>query len=113
MDIFTTALTRFIPTPIKPASLKVKALLKDAGAGKLKEDLDHLENHDHYFGTDKDKNKHKDGEQDKNSGNKKSESTYTSTLNTELKPSDENHLDKSDSVVTESEDGVKHLDLYV
>ena len=49
MDIFTTLLTRVVPVPIKPANLKVKALLKDAGASKLKEDPDHLENHYYYF----------------------------------------------------------------
>ena len=49
MDIFTTQLARVVQTPIKPANLKVKALLKESGAGKLKEDLDHLENHDYYF----------------------------------------------------------------
>ena len=49
MDIFTTVLTRVVPVPIKPANLKVKALLKSADLGKLKEDLDHLENHDNYF----------------------------------------------------------------
>jgi len=49
MDIFTTQLTRVMQTPIKKANLKVKALLKDAGTNKLKEDPDHLENHDYYF----------------------------------------------------------------
>ena len=49
MDIFTTQLTRVLPVPIKPTSLKVKALLKDAASGKLKDDHDHLENHDYYF----------------------------------------------------------------
>jgi len=51
MDIFTTQLTRVVQTPIKPTNLKVKALLKDAAIGKLKEDPDHLENHDNYFNT--------------------------------------------------------------
>lgn len=55
MDIFTTQLTRVVPVPIKPANLKVKALLKDAGSGKLKEDPDHLENHDLYFSRVKEK----------------------------------------------------------
>ena len=49
MDIFTTQLTRVVQTPIKKAKLKVKALIKDAGAHNLKEDHDHLENHDYYF----------------------------------------------------------------
>lgn len=47
MDIFTTALTRVVPVPIKPANLKVKALLKEAAIGELKEDHDHLENHEY------------------------------------------------------------------
>ena len=49
MDIFTTQLTRVQPQPIKPRSLKVRALSKDAASPKLKEDHDHLENHDCYF----------------------------------------------------------------
>lgn len=49
MDIFTTQLTRVVQTPIKPASLKVKALLKEARIGKLKADHDHLENHQYYY----------------------------------------------------------------
>ncbi len=49
MDIFTTQLTRVVPVPIKPTNLKVKALVKDAAATKLKEDPDHLENHEYYF----------------------------------------------------------------
>ena len=49
MDIFTTQLTRVVPVPIKPTEMKVKALLKEAATGKLKEDPDHLENHDYYF----------------------------------------------------------------
>jgi len=49
MDIFTTQLTRVVQTPVKKANLKVKALKKEAGANKLKEDHDHLENHDYYF----------------------------------------------------------------
>ncbi|PCH94306.1 MAG: hypothetical protein COB83_11940 [Gammaproteobacteria bacterium] len=98
MDIFTTVLTRVVPVPIKPTSLKVKALLKDAGAGKLKEDLDHLENHDYYFGE-----KNSDKEQQNAKENEQANSTLTGK-------EDE---DNSDSVVTESSDGVKHLDLYV
>ena len=49
MDIFTTALTRVVPVPIKPTDLKVKALVKDTASGKLKEDLYHAENHERYF----------------------------------------------------------------
>ncbi len=55
MDIFTTQLTRVVPVPIRPKSLKVKALLKEAATGKLKDDPDHLENHEYYFISDDDK----------------------------------------------------------
>ncbi|NQY34894.1 MAG: hypothetical protein HRT37_08015 [Alteromonadaceae bacterium] len=57
MDIFTTQLTRVVQTPVKKADLKVKALIKEAGIGKLKEDHDHLENHEYYF-KHRGKNKH-------------------------------------------------------
>lgn len=49
MDIFTTALTRVVPVPIKSEKLKVKALLKESAINELTDDLDHLENHDSYF----------------------------------------------------------------
>lgn len=49
MDIFTTALTRVVPIPIKGEKLKVKALLKEPAINKLTDDIDHLENHDSYF----------------------------------------------------------------
>ena len=102
MDIFTTVLTRVVPVPIKPTSLKVKALLKDAGAGKLKEDLDHLENHDYYFANDKKKGKDQD-----NSVNEENDQTVNADS------TDEQSKDNNDSVVTQSPDGSKHLDLYV
>jgi hypothetical protein len=54
MDIFTTQLTRVVPVPIKPASLKVKALLKEAANTKLSQDPDHLENHEYYFSKEED-----------------------------------------------------------
>ena len=99
MDIFTTVLTRVMPTPIKPASLKVKALLKEAATGKLKEDLDHLENHDYYFipssteqGTNKEQHQaqSKDDEQSDNKVSK-----------------------DEDSVITEGKDHKPHLDIFV
>ena len=54
MDIFTTQLTRVVPVPIKPASLKVKALLKEAANSKLHQDPDHLEYHEYYFTKEED-----------------------------------------------------------
>ena len=110
MDIFTTVLTRVVPVPIKPANLKVKALLKEAGAGKLKEDLDHLENHDYYFSEKKSSNEENNKENDEgyNSETEEAEST-----NTESELADKKHSDNIDDGITESKDGVKHLDLYV
>jgi len=102
MDIFTTVLTRVVPVPIKPTSLKVKALLKDAGAGKLKEDLDHLENHDYYFGNES----HKENEQKQNLAAEPDQ-------NVECKAPHEKQKNNTDEVITKSKDGIKHLDLYV
>lgn len=100
MDIFTTQLTRFIPVPIKPASLKVKALLKDAGTGKLKEDPDHLENHDYYF---VEKQADNDAQDD---NNQESKLAGQQDKITNEKSADSNSEDKS-------KEEVKHLDLYV
>ena len=63
MDIFTTQLTRVVPVPIKPASLKVKALLKDAANTKLSQDPDHLENHEQYVDLSKDHSEKKQHQQ--------------------------------------------------
>jgi len=96
MDIFTTQLTRVVPIPIKPASLKVKALLKEAGASKLKEDPDHLENHDYYFvKTPAD-----------NEGNKEDKQQAESS-------EQQTGITDEQAVDSESKEEVKHLDLYV
>lgn len=108
MDIFTTQLTRVVQVPIKPASLKVKALLKEAGTSKLKEDHDHLENHDYYF-VKKEPN---------NEANEDNEVDDKNKL--ESKPV-ERQIDTTDDMSSESEtesestssEEVKHLDLYV
>lgn len=42
MDIFTTQLTKVRQTPIKPASLKIKALKKEGKTKALNEQEDHL-----------------------------------------------------------------------
>jgi len=116
MDIFTTALTRVVPVPIKPASLKVKALLKEAGASELKEDLDHLENHDYYFGDKKsndEKSEHKGSSEGKRSEAEQAESTHAISKVADKEHSDSQGCENKDQGVTESEDGAKHLDLYV
>lgn len=49
MDIFTTVLTRVVPVPIKPASLKVKALMKVATTHTVSDDIAGLEEPALYF----------------------------------------------------------------
>lgn len=49
MDIFTTALTRVVPVPIKRANLKVKALAKEAAASGVSDDIQGLEDHELYY----------------------------------------------------------------
>ncbi len=102
MDIFTTQLTRFIPVPIKPASLKVKALLKEAGTSKLKEDHEHLENHDYYFIK----------KQTNNEADIENEQEFKST-EPQDEITDEQSADSNSDAASKSKEEVKHLDLYV
>jgi hypothetical protein len=105
MDIFTTQLVRLIQVPIKPANLKVKALLKEARTSELKEDPEHLENHNSYFDkkqTDNDINEEdEENKQELKSAEQKTETT------------DEKSIVSNDEESAKSDDGVKHLDLYV
>ena len=111
MDIFTTVLTRVVPNPIKPADLKVKALLKDAPVGKLKEDLDHLENHKYYFDK-KDLKKGSSELKENEKENKKEEKLAEDKVDLTTEIETDEHDDTNEEV-TESKDGTKHLDLYV
>lgn len=104
MDIFTTQLTRVVPIPIKPANLKVKALLKEAGTSKLKEDPDHLENHDNYF-VKKQSNDETNKEESKENEQK------TKSVEQQAETSDEKLTDVDSASKSKGE--VKHLDLYV
>lgn len=111
MDIFTTYLTRVVPIPIKPANLKVKALLKDAATGELKEDLDHVENHDYYFdekSLSKNKKYQQDSKQEESTEEKQTKSNETADDYLEEK---QKNTDAKDRL--EIKDNVKHLDLYI
>ena len=120
MDIFTTQLTRVVPVPIKPTSLKVKALLKDAASPKLREDHDHLENHDYYFTKDNDKaNDEEKGEQyhashqetDEQQSSEKHDPLATKSVDeAATKKNTQVNKPKIDSKKTDDKD--KHLDLY-
>jgi len=100
MDIFTTQLTSVVPVPIKPTSLKVKALLKEAATGKLKEDLDHLENHEYYFTT----------EEDQYHGSEKEAEQSAEADSDEATTAEEESTDETltDAVLKKK----KHLDIY-
>ena len=79
--------------PIKPANLKVKALLKEASIGQLKGDYDPLENHDYYFLPSDSYEKEK----------KKRPKAF-------LKRSD---ISDDKETLNETVDDQKHLDIYV
>ena len=105
MDIFTTQLTRIVPVPIKPTSLKVKALLKEAANSKLNQDPNHLENHEYYFTSEEDKyhsSEQKSDDQDEceNSANTDKDSSLA------LKDNDSEQGGNTDK------NNDKHLDLY-
>jgi len=106
MDIFTTVLTRVVPVPIKPANLKVKALLKSANVGNLTEDFDHLENHDNYFDDDSSKKESLD------SNNHPEHQEHQEVIG-ENDLTDEKQIKADSSGISESLDGVKHLDIYI
>ena len=97
LDIFTTQLTRVVPSKLKPESLKVKALIKEPATNELTDDPDHLENHEYYF----EKEEH-DNEQ------ASEHPTY-----------ERRELIKSESEADEEQDSQKnnepnpHLDIYV
>jgi hypothetical protein len=101
MDIFTTQLTRVMPVPIKPANLKVKALLKESATTELKEDHDHLENHDAYFISD-----------DKHSANQNHHPLSKEEIYANTAEENEDVNEKED-VLVEGKDHKLHLDIYI
>ncbi len=110
MDIFTTQLTRVVPITVKPAQLKVKALVKEAAASKLSDDPDHLENHDYYFSEiDAKKNdEQQNKESDKQENSKKAKGSVIDETTKATKANKKEH--KSED---ENDDDVHHLDIYV
>ena len=90
MDIFTTVLTKVVPTPIKSVNLKVKALVKDAETGKLSEDPDHLENHDSYYSLSKESSDNQSTSGKKHSPLQEKNETLTDVIDDDEGPP---HLD--------------------
>jgi len=105
MDIFTTQLTRVVPVPIKPASLKVKALLKEAANAKLSQDPDHLENHEYYF-TKEDDQYHSQQQEAEQNTKKDQHAKQEVGYNSDDKASE------SDEKTDQKNNKPKHLDLY-
>ena len=110
MDIFTTQLTRVVPVPIKPASLKVKALLKEAANSKLSQDPDHLENHEYYFTSEEDQYHPNDQEaEQENKSADTSKESQVEALGESLPDSD--YIENKEE--NTKNDKLKHLDLFV
>ncbi|AAZ25360.1 MULTISPECIES: hypothetical protein [Colwellia] len=114
MDIFTTQLTRVVPVPIKPANLKVKALLKEAANSKLSQDPDHIENHECYFTTEEDQyhSSRQGGEQEQHAKQKEEHKNQTDSIKNDVaseQDEKEINVEKSDNG---NNDDTKHLDLY-
>jgi len=119
MDIFTTQLTRTVPVPIKPTSLKVKALLKESANKKLSHDPDHLENHNFYFMAEEDEyhSSPKEVKQESNQAQEKTVIEKPESNNDELtgqKPTlQSKETGKSAEKTEQKSNKLKHLDLYV
>jgi len=104
MDIFTTQLTRVVPVPIKPASLKVKALLKEAANSKLHQDPDHIEYHEYYFTQEED--------QYHPSWQREEEKKHAENINNELDAEQKAAELKVEKTSDGDKGNTKHLDLY-
>ncbi|MEY8198674.1 MAG: hypothetical protein RPS47_05495 [Colwellia sp.] len=118
MDIFTTQLTRVVPVPIKPASLKVKALLKEAANHKLTQDPDHLENHEYYFTQEEDKyhdsqqETKQETEQEQAAQQNKEEKKHADSINNEVGSEQKKEQIDVEKTSGGNKDNTKHLDLY-
>ncbi|WP_286269343.1 hypothetical protein [Thalassotalea hakodatensis] len=118
MDIFTTALTKVRPTPIKPDKLRVKSLSKQAATKALSDDIDHVEDHHLYFV--------KDSQSDQNSAHTNDNTTDTHQEQTPpqyvvdevvepeiLHKQDVLHPKHSQDKNDKDDDDKPHLDIYV
>ena len=122
MDIFTTALTRVVQTPIKPDRVRVKALSKEPSLNELTDDLDHLENHEQYVDLSKE---HSD-EQQSQQREKANEESSTVDSDEPVNNIGNNFDDDIAKVIThkeefihpkkkhdEPDEDIQHLDFFV
>jgi hypothetical protein len=97
MDIFTTQLTQVAPNKIEPEKLKVKALAKEAKIHPVNDEIKELTEEERRRQQQKKKQQSVEQDTDKQSGDKQADSPVQ-----EQNQSEDN-----------SEQPVKHLDLYV
>jgi glucan-binding YG repeat protein len=109
MDIFTTQLTRVVPVPIKPVSLKVKALLKESANAKLTQDPDHLENHEYYFTNEEDQ--YHTSQQQEHENKRVAEDNED--CSSEVQEQESSLSEKAVEHNVEKKKKIKHLDLYI
>jgi len=111
MDIFTTALTRVVPVPIKPVNLKVKALAKGAPTHGVSDDIAGLEEPPLYFKKSAaEKSPDKEEKKENNDAD-------ANVVEAAAVPADNTGLhidvfDDSESSATEKDDK-PHLDIFV
>jgi hypothetical protein len=111
MDIFTTALTRVVPVPIKPANLKVKALAKEAAASGVSDDLQGLEDHELYLNNQVNEKTEQDSK-------KQSKLAADDVIVPTAVPSDNTGqnidlFDDSEDKMKNDENDKPHLDIFV
>jgi len=117
MDIFTTALTRVVPVPIKPTDLKIKALAKAAASHGVSDDVQGLEDHEYYYKKPSaDESPNKQQEKEKPADNSDSEVIEATPVPADHIGQNIDIFDDSDASadeVTKAKDGKPHLDLFV
>jgi hypothetical protein len=113
MDIFTTALTRVVPVPIKPTDLKVKALAKSAASHGVSDDVQGLEDHEYYYKKPAERESGKQKEHKDNSGSDNIEASPVPADNTGQHVDIFDDSEVSDEEITRDKDGKPHLDLFV
>ncbi|SEK84394.1 hypothetical protein SAMN05216262_10393 [Colwellia chukchiensis] len=110
MDIFTTALTRVVPVPIKPAELKVKALAKSAAEQGVSDDVQGLEDHEYYYQKSSDQDSSR---QSKQQAEKQQSDNSDLDANAKINQQNKQDTDPSADVISKDKDGKPHLDIYV
>jgi len=109
VDIFTTALTRVVPVPIKPATSKVKALQKSAATSAVSDDAIDDEKHElPVKKNNSDKGVEREAARDNSSAD-----TPDSSKDSEDKSAQHIDMFEDSEITTSEEDGKPHLDIFI